>query len=322
MQRADFLRVGLLHHGLERLLIEALAAGLREGAGIGGEAAAAEALRVVHERALDLLEAATHQADALLRLFIFQRELIRHGAIRVRRLPQQHGRLGVVLAVGLLLGKLHEARRLLERNYVNVGEGMVVLPEDVRIYSRSIEGLPEHEQELFLPRLLTVALNRLGATGRIQDAAEAVRDECEFESSSQEAKLSMVRFTAWAIPAVGFVGTVRGIGAALAMQFAKSGAKGVVCADILPADRAGHIGHAEGVLLAAVGAINWGVTAFTSKAGKSPMNLVDKVLKPKSAMMWVPSDLAKIVYILIAAAGAFVLYNTVGEIQKGYMWNY
>ncbi|MEY4358486.1 MAG: hypothetical protein RL469_1812, partial [Pseudomonadota bacterium] len=74
---------------------------------------------------------------------------------------------------------------------------------------------PEHEQELFLPRLLTVALNRFGATGRIQDAAEAVRDECEFESSSQEAKLSMVRFTAWAIPAVGFVGTVRGIGAAL-----------------------------------------------------------------------------------------------------------
>ena len=108
-----------------------------------------------------------------------------------------------------------QARRLLERNYVNVGEGMVVLPEDVRIYSRSLEGLPEHEQELFLPRLLTVALNRFGATGRIQDAAEAVRDECEFESSSQEAKLSMVRFTAWAIPAVGFVGTVRGIGAAL-----------------------------------------------------------------------------------------------------------
>lgn len=107
------------------------------------------------------------------------------------------------------------ARRLLDRNYVNVGEGMVVLPDDVRIYSRSIESLPESEQEMFLPRLLIVALNRFGATGRIQDAAEAVRDECEFEASSQEAKLSMVRFTAWAIPAVGFVGTVRGIGAAL-----------------------------------------------------------------------------------------------------------
>jgi len=107
------------------------------------------------------------------------------------------------------------ARRLLDKNYVTVGEGMVVLPEDVRVYSRTIENLSPQEQEMFLPRLLTVALTRFGATGRIQDAAEAVRDVCEFESSSQEAKLSMVRFTAWAIPAVGFVGTVRGIGAAL-----------------------------------------------------------------------------------------------------------
>jgi biopolymer transport protein ExbB/TolQ len=68
---------------------------------------------------------------------------------------------------------------------------------------------------MFFPRLLTVALNRFGATRSVQDAAEAVRDECEFEQSTYDAQLSMVRFTAWAIPAVGFVGTVRGIGAAL-----------------------------------------------------------------------------------------------------------
>jgi biopolymer transport protein ExbB/TolQ len=42
-----------------------------------------------------------------------------------------------------------------------------------------------------------------------------VRTECDFETASMDTKLSMVRFTAWAIPAVGFVGTVRGIGAAL-----------------------------------------------------------------------------------------------------------
>ena len=78
------------------------------------------------------------------------------------------------------------------------------------------------------------------------------------------------------------------------------------------------------VILAAVGAINWGITALTTKAGKSPTNLVDLVLKPKSSMMWEPSYIAKIVYVLIAAAGAFVLYNTVGDLQKGhlYNWNY
>ena len=107
------------------------------------------------------------------------------------------------------------ARQLLDREYVKIGEGQVVLPEDARVYSRPLESLPQDEQDRFLPRLLMVAYNRFGATRSVQDAAEAVRDECDFEVASMDTKLSMVRFTAWAIPAVGFVGTVRGIGAAL-----------------------------------------------------------------------------------------------------------
>jgi biopolymer transport protein ExbB/TolQ len=108
-----------------------------------------------------------------------------------------------------------KSRMLLDRDYVKVGEAQVILPEDARIHSRPLEALPPEEQSRFLPRLLMVAYNRFGATRSVQDAAEAVRDECDFENASMDTKLSMVRFTAWAIPAVGFVGTVRGIGAAL-----------------------------------------------------------------------------------------------------------
>lgn len=108
-----------------------------------------------------------------------------------------------------------KSRKLLDRDYVKLGESQVVLPEDARVYSRPLEALPPEEQQGFLPRLLMVAYNRFGATRSVQDAAEAVRVECEFETASMDTKLSMVRFTAWAIPAVGFVGTVRGIGAAL-----------------------------------------------------------------------------------------------------------
>jgi biopolymer transport protein ExbB/TolQ len=108
-----------------------------------------------------------------------------------------------------------KARTLLDRDYVKIADSQVVLPEDARVYSRPLEALPKDEQSSFLPRLLSVAFNRFGATRSVQDAAEAVRDECEFETAALDTKLSMVRFTAWAIPAVGFVGTVRGIGAAL-----------------------------------------------------------------------------------------------------------
>jgi biopolymer transport protein ExbB/TolQ len=108
-----------------------------------------------------------------------------------------------------------KGRKLLDRDYVKLGESQVVLPEDARVYSRPLEALPKEEQQGFLPRLLMAAYNRFGATRSVQDSAEAVRVECEFETASMDTKLSMVRFTAWAIPAVGFVGTVRGIGAAL-----------------------------------------------------------------------------------------------------------
>jgi biopolymer transport protein ExbB/TolQ len=106
-------------------------------------------------------------------------------------------------------------RRLLSKEYVNVGEGHVVLPDDARAYARPLESLPPEEQDMLLPRALMVALNRFGATRSVQDSAEAVRAECENELDRLDAQLSMVRFTAWAIPAVGFVGTVRGIGRAL-----------------------------------------------------------------------------------------------------------
>ena len=117
--------------------------------------------------------------------------------------------------IGYQGGEVARNRRLLDKDYIDLGEGRVVLPDDARAYGRPIESLPRDEQEMLLPRALMVALNRFGATRSVQDSAEAVRAECEHELDRLDAQLSMVRFTAWAIPAVGFVGTVRGIGRAL-----------------------------------------------------------------------------------------------------------
>jgi biopolymer transport protein ExbB/TolQ len=150
---------------------------------------------------------------------------VKHQVIQLRSiyviLKDHEQELCVILCMWslLLLGRqawlTQKDRKLLDKDYVRIGEAQVVLPEDARVYSRPLEALPREEQDGFLPRLLMVAYNRFGATRSVQDAAEAVRDECDFEAASMDTKLSMVRFTAWAIPAVGFVGTVRGIGAAL-----------------------------------------------------------------------------------------------------------
>ncbi len=126
-----------------------------------------------------------------------------------------------ILAVwaGFILGYrwrvLSRERSQLEHVFVGLQSGQVVLPGDIRDFSRTLEQLPEPQQRCFLPRALKVVMNRFSATGSIQHAANAGRDECEFEASRLDSELSLIRFSVWAIPAVGFVGTVRGIGAAL-----------------------------------------------------------------------------------------------------------
>jgi biopolymer transport protein ExbB/TolQ len=109
---------------------------------------------------------------------------------------------------------LHE-RKLLGQSLLEVTPGTSILPEDVRQYVRPLQALPAHEQEYLLPRTLLTALQRFGSTRNIQDVSNAVKEVCETESNRLDSELSMVRYIIWAIPSIGFIGTVRGIGDAL-----------------------------------------------------------------------------------------------------------
>jgi biopolymer transport protein ExbB/TolQ len=107
------------------------------------------------------------------------------------------------------------ARRHLDHDYLHLPEGMRVLPEDSREYLRQLETMPERQRGELLPRALHTALERFGATRSVQDASAAARNVCAMENERMDSELSMVRFVAWAIPSIGFVGTVRGIGESL-----------------------------------------------------------------------------------------------------------
>jgi biopolymer transport protein ExbB/TolQ len=107
------------------------------------------------------------------------------------------------------------ARGHLENDYLHLPDGMRVLPEDSREYLRQVETLPEKIRTDLLPRALHTALERFGATRSVNDASAAARNVCAMENERMDSELSMVRFVAWAIPSIGFVGTVRGIGESL-----------------------------------------------------------------------------------------------------------
>lgn len=107
-------------------------------------------------------------------------------------------------------------RRLLETELIPVAPGTRILPEDVREYARPIQALPPAQQRLLLPRSILSALHRFGATRNIQDVSTTAHTVCQSEAERLDSELSMIRYIAWAIPSLGFIGTVRGIGLALA----------------------------------------------------------------------------------------------------------
>ncbi len=106
-------------------------------------------------------------------------------------------------------------RSLLNLDLIPLAEGMRILPEDTRDLSRQLQALPPYQRNSLLPRALLAALHRFSTTRNIQDVASATQAYCAAEGERLESELSMVRYIAWAIPSVGFIGTVRGIGDAL-----------------------------------------------------------------------------------------------------------
>ncbi|MDA7962751.1 MAG: MotA/TolQ/ExbB proton channel family protein, partial [Gammaproteobacteria bacterium] len=67
-----------------------------------------------------------------------------------------------------------------------------------------------------LIKTLSAAARRYIATQSVQDTSDAIVTGVEALAARIESENSMIRYLIWAIPSIGFIGTVRGIGQALA----------------------------------------------------------------------------------------------------------
>lgn len=125
----------------------------------------------------------------------------------------------VLAFMGYKVRRVMQDRAMLDRNLLDIPEGTSVLPQDAREYSRALEALPEAEQDFLLPRTLLSALQRFATTGSIQAVSDTIKESCEIESERLDSEMSMARYVTWAIPSIGFIGTVRGIGDALQQAY-------------------------------------------------------------------------------------------------------
>jgi biopolymer transport protein ExbB/TolQ len=109
-------------------------------------------------------------------------------------------------------------RRLFQHDFIHLQPGERIIPEDALDRYKELKTAVEREprwRERLLPECLLAALHRFYASSSIQDAANAIRERADLAADQLDSQLSLVRYIAWAIPAIGFIGTVRGIGDAL-----------------------------------------------------------------------------------------------------------
>ncbi len=112
-----------------------------------------------------------------------------------------------------------QERRMIKREVLSISEGTSVFPEDSRTYMRPLQALDDEDRERLLPRTLLIALRRFESTKDVQNVAESVKAACDSENDKLDSELSVIRYIAWAIPSIGFIGTVRGIGEALSQAY-------------------------------------------------------------------------------------------------------
>ncbi len=116
---------------------------------------------------------------------------------------------------------LSKCRAILRNNYLftvdlieeTAGENLV--PETV-IEKLDTE-LSAGRSAAILVQTLRCALWRYAGTRNVQNLSDAVESSVEALAIRQDAENSMIRYLIWAIPPIGFIGTVRGIGEALSL---------------------------------------------------------------------------------------------------------
>jgi len=98
-------------------------------------------------------------------------------------------------------------------------EGARILPEDARPLSRKVEQVTGR-RPFILANMIRLGLGKYAISKAAPDVAEVVRNQADVELSRLVTGMATVHYLAWAIPAIGFVGTVRGLGGAFGAEAA------------------------------------------------------------------------------------------------------
>lgn len=135
----------------------------------------------------------------------------------------------MILAYKFVMVQMENSVLAREERLHNSGKSansLLKLPPGGKIYPEDVGALQEHVSaqikadhslaSKLMPHLILKGLERFQFSQSAQEASDVIKGRIDLAAERLESELSIIRYVAWAIPSVGFIGTVRGIGAALA----------------------------------------------------------------------------------------------------------
>jgi biopolymer transport protein ExbB/TolQ len=120
----------------------------------------------------------------------------------------------------IFLGRYWEARR--QRGAFGMGllsteEGTRILAEDARALQRRIEQLTAQRGPFILANMIRTGLSKLALSRSSLDVRETLKTQADVDLGRLISSMATLNYLAWAIPAIGFLGTVRGLAGSMTL---------------------------------------------------------------------------------------------------------
>lgn len=117
--------------------------------------------------------------------------------------------------LGLKWSKLQMQRRALQYMVVPEQPEFVLTPQTVEeVYQRIHDAVDDPRQFVVFNRIINALVN-LKNLGRVTDVDAILRAQAETDESGMETSYSLLQGFVWAIPVLGFIGTVEGLSIAI-----------------------------------------------------------------------------------------------------------
>jgi biopolymer transport protein ExbB/TolQ len=113
--------------------------------------------------------------------------------------------------------EMRRQRRAFALDLLPTEVGVCILPEDARLLQRKVEQQAARGGPYILANMIRLALSKYAISRSGRDVAETVRTQADVDLGRLVSSMATIHYLAWAIPAIGFLGTVRGLATSLTM---------------------------------------------------------------------------------------------------------